>query len=170
MAIKVLHPDVAESVELRRRFPEGVASCHVPHPNAVAVYDAGTSDGITPYLVMEYLEGCTLDSSYASRARCPSPAAPPSSARSAMCCRTHARDIVHRDIRPANIFLSQTPQGEVVKVLDFGLAKLLHNKGIRRDVGCAQPDGQPAVHGPERLTSSPPIIASTNIPSASRCI
>jgi len=157
VAIKVLHPDVAESVELRRRFPiEGVASCHVPHPNAVAVYDAGTSDGITPYLVMEYLEGCTLDSLLRQQGTLPLPRC--AAIISQVCdvlSYAHARDLVHRDIRPANIFLSQTPQGEVVKVLDFGLAKLLHNKESVEMSGARNLTGNPQFMAPERLTSEP---------------
>ena len=157
VAIKVLHPQVAESAELRRRFQqEGVSSCRVRHPNAVTIFDAGTSEGLTPYLVMEYLEGFTLEALVRQEGCVPL-------RRTALIVsqvcdvlmHAHASDLVHRDIKPANIFLSQTVHGEVVKVLDFGLAKLLNNKESVELSGTRNLMGTPQFMAPERLTSEP---------------
>ncbi|MBL9006993.1 MAG: response regulator [Myxococcales bacterium] len=157
VAIKVLHPQVAESLELRRRFQqEGVSSCRVRHPNAVTVFDAGTSDGVTPYLVMEYLDGFTLEALLRQEGALPL-------SRTAhilvqvcdVLLHAHASDLVHRDIKPANLFLSQTVHGEVVKVLDFGLAKLLHNKESVELSGTRNLMGTPQFMAPERLTGEP---------------
>jgi serine/threonine protein kinase len=78
---------------------------------------------------MELLRGHNLEEVMQSRgrlplARCLSIVTPVAAALS----EAHAKGIVHRDIKPANVFLHQTPDGEVVKVLDFGIAKLLGNK------------------------------------------
>lgn len=157
VAVKVLHPEIAESAELRRRFQlEGVSSCRVRHPNAVTVFDAGTSDGTTPYLVMEYLEGFTLEAllrqqGLLSLAR----TAPIISQVCDVLAHAHSSDLIHRDIKPANIFLAQTVHGEVVKVLDFGLAKLLHNKESVELSGTRNLMGTPQFMAPERLTSEP---------------
>lgn len=157
VAIKVLHPEIAESVELRRRFQlEGVSSCRVRHPNAVTVFDAGTSEGVTPYLVMEYLDGYTLEALLRQQGAL---SLPRTAAIISQVCdvlsHAHASDLVHRDIKPANIFLSQTVHGEVVKVLDFGLAKLLHNKESVELSGTRNIMGTPQFMAPERLTSEP---------------
>lgn len=157
VAIKVLHPQIAESVELRRRFQqEGVSSCRVRHPNAVTVFDAGTSDGITPYLVMEYLDGFTLEALLRQEGALPLRRT--AHIMSQVCdvlLHAHASDLIHRDIKPANIFLSQTVHGEVVKVLDFGLAKLLHNKESVELSGARNLMGTPQFMAPERLTGEP---------------
>jgi CheY-like chemotaxis protein len=157
VAIKVLHPQFAESVELRRRFQlEGVSSCRVRHPNAVTVFDAGTSDGVTPYLVMEYLDGYTLEALLRQEGALPLRRA--AQILSQVCdvlLHAHASDLVHRDIKPANIFVAQTVHGEVVKVLDFGLAKLLHNKESVELSGARNLMGTPQFMAPERLTGEP---------------
>lgn len=157
VAIKVLHPQVAESSELRRRFQqEGVSSCRVRHPNAVTIFDAGTSEGLTPYLVMEYLDGFTLEALVRQEGSLPLRRT--ALILSQVCdvlMHAHASDLVHRDIKPANIFLSQTVHGEVVKVLDFGLAKLLNNKESVELSGTRNLMGTPQFMAPERLTSEP---------------
>jgi len=157
VAIKVLHPQVAESIELRRRFQqEGVSSCRVRHPNAVTVFDAGTSDGVTPYLVMEYLDGFTLEALLRQEGALPLRRTAQIIAQVCdVLLHAHASDLVHRDIKPANIFLSQTVHGEVVKVLDFGLAKLLHNKESVELSGARNLMGTPQFMAPERLTGEP---------------
>ncbi len=131
VAVKVFQPvqgnDTAEALERFRR--EGVAACQLHHPNAVRVTDFGISSSGIAYLVMELLRGHNLEEVMQSRgrlplARCLSIVTPVAAALS----EAHAKGIVHRDIKPANVFLHQTPDGEVVKVLDFGIAKLLGNK------------------------------------------
>ncbi|MFO0575556.1 MAG: response regulator [Polyangia bacterium] len=157
VAVKVLHPHVAESRELRQRFQqEGMSLCRLRHPNAVTVFDAGTSHGVIPYLVMEYLEGLTLESFLSHYGPVPlSRAAQIISPVIDVLHHAHQSGLVHRDIKPANIYLSQTPRGEVVKVLDFGIARLLHRQDERELSSSQAVLGTPQFMAPERLTGEP---------------
>jgi eukaryotic-like serine/threonine-protein kinase len=128
-AIKVLNADVAGSEEVVARFfNEARAVNDIRHPNIVEVTDLGTF-GPQPYIVMEYLEGETLgdridrvkifDEETAVRI-----VGQVASALGA----AHERGLVHRDLKPANIFLRHHPDyPDFVKLLDFGIAKLLGN-------------------------------------------
>ena len=124
-AIKALLPAVAQSEEARLRFlREGEAAATISHPNVVAVTDVGTEAGV-PYLVMEYLEGQTLGDLLASR-----PVLGIEEAVGlllpvvAAVAAGHDAGVIHRDLKPQNIFLCRGRFGEVTpKVLDFGVSK-----------------------------------------------
>ena len=127
VALKVLHERLVEDEAARQRFRrEAKAAGRLGHSNAVAVTDFGeTSDGRV-YLVMELLEGRTLREILAKEA-------PLETARavsfmlqvSAAVAAAHAAGVIHRDLKPANIFVTQSADSpSVVKVLDFGIAKL----------------------------------------------
>ncbi len=131
-AIKTLIPTVAQTAEGRARFlREGEAASRILHPNVVAVTDVGTERGI-PYIVMECLDGQTLASLLTSRGRMSVVEAvdlmlPVFSA----VAFGHDRGVIHRDLKPQNVFLAKGPWGEVIpKVLDFGVSKLV---GARDD-------------------------------------
>ena len=128
VAIKVIAPSLAADPDRVRRFElEARAAAALNHPNILAVYDVGTHDGV-PYVVSELLQGTTLRGVLKPG---PSPlAARPLPMRKAVeiasqiargLAAAHDRGIVHRDLKPENIFV--TTDG-VVKILDFGLAKL----------------------------------------------
>jgi serine/threonine-protein kinase len=127
VAIKVLHENLVEDEAARIRFQrEARAAVRLQHQNAIAVTDFGeTSDGYN-YIVMELLEGPTLREILAKEA-------PIETARaisimlqaSAAVAVAHEAGIIHRDLKPANIIVTQSPEvPAVVKVLDFGVAKL----------------------------------------------
>jgi eukaryotic-like serine/threonine-protein kinase len=126
VALKVLHPRLASSPQVLRRFhTEARAVNLIGHENIVSVIDIQPAPP-RPYLVMEYLEGEPL-SGLISRGPVASEIA---IALLAQVCdaleATHARGIVHRDLKPENLFLVRRGQGPAfVKVLDFGIAKLL---------------------------------------------
>lgn len=127
VAIKVLHEDLVEDEAARIRFQrEARAAVRLQHQNAVAVTDFGEASGGYVYIVMELLEGPTLREILAKEA-------PIETARaisimlqtSAAVAAAHEAGIIHRDLKPANIIVAQRPDlPAVVKVLDFGVAKL----------------------------------------------
>jgi len=128
VAIKVLPPEVRNNAEWLRRFRrEGQAARRFRHPNAVTVYDLRTAADGTIYMVMEYVEGHTLDHELKTRGQF--------SAREAFEVLTpimsvldtaHAMGVVHRDLKPENIMVGQPAEGgePVVKLLDLGIAKM----------------------------------------------
>src|SRR5262250_2356273 len=128
VAIKVLPPEVRTNAEWLRRFRrEGQAARRFRHPNAVTVYDLRTAADGTIYMVMEYVEGHTLDHELKTRGQF--------SAREAFEILTpimsvldtaHAMGVVHRDLKPENIMVGRPADGgePVVKLLDLGIAKM----------------------------------------------
>jgi len=157
VAVKVLHPDYLHSPEIVQRFKqEGVSACRVRHPNAVVVMDAGTTSSGVPYLVMELLEGSSLADELTEKGamrlkRCVELIGPVCNALR----EAHASGIVHRDIKPANIMLSRGPVGEeVVKVLDFGIAKFIESQPASPNTS-NQAAGTPRYMAPERLLGEP---------------
>ncbi|MBX7221845.1 MAG: protein kinase [Blastocatellia bacterium] len=129
IAVKVFRPsqgnDSADAVERFRR--EGVSASRISHPNAIQVFDSGISAEGIAYLVMELLEGHSLNEELAERRRLPlRRTLKVIAAVAEALAESHRLGIIHRDIKPANIFLHRQPDGEeVVKVVDFGIAKML---------------------------------------------
>jgi serine/threonine protein kinase len=113
VAVKLIDPDLVRDAEFRERFREEArAAAALSHPHIVTVHDYGESGG-TPYIVMELLTGATLDESYPV----PDVERVIGEIASALAA-AHAARIVHRDIKPTNVFLTSSG----VKVLDFGIA------------------------------------------------
>ncbi|MFO0617951.1 MAG: serine/threonine-protein kinase [Polyangiaceae bacterium] len=126
-AIKVLHAGLKHSIDVRMRFRrEAEAAAAVNHPNVVGVHDFGYTPDGRPYLVSEFLEGEEL---YALLAG--GKTIPVGLATSIACqmCRAleaaHDKGVIHRDLKPANVFLIGPRDAPEVKVLDFGLSKIL---------------------------------------------
>lgn len=157
VALKFLRGPAHARPELRRRFlREARAACLVEHPNVVAVHDVFEIDDDTPVMVMDLLEGETLG------ARLARDGALPMSETAALLApvvsavgTAHARGIVHRDLKPDNIFLVAGAARESrVKVLDFGIAKLLdsavdaHTNDIATGTGAVL--GTPCYMAPEQ--------------------
>lgn len=126
VALKVLLPEVAEDTEKLARFvQEARAASALSHPNAAHIYEIGEANG-RHFLAMEYIEGATLETRLAGEPL-------PMAEITGIACQVadaldaaHSRGIVHRDIKPANLMID--PRGHV-KVLDFGLAKILPMAG-----------------------------------------
>jgi Protein kinase domain len=127
VAIKTLLPDIAAQPEPLGRFlKEGEIASRIKHPNVVNVLDVGTHEG-APFLVMEYLEGESLAERFAR-----APAGPMDAVVDlllpaiAAVAAGHDEGVVHRDLKPPNIFLERGRRGEVTpKVLDFGISKIM---------------------------------------------
>ncbi len=126
VAIKLVHPAVAKRPGMLRRFlREAQAAARLRSVNVVQILDHGVDDGV-PYIAMECLEGESL-AQRLGRERSLSPAA--TAMIMAGVCRAlsgaHRAGIVHRDLKPDNIFIARDEAGLVVKVLDFGIAKIV---------------------------------------------
>ncbi len=127
VAVKVLQTSLAPASEALARFRrEGISACRVRHPNAVSVLDFGITATGVAYLVMELLEGRSLADELKEKGtltplRCARILDPICN----VLAEVHAQGMVHRDIKPANIFIHDGHAGEIVKVLDFGIAKLV---------------------------------------------
>src|ERR671939_1170756 len=128
VAIKILPPEMRHNTEWLRRFQrEGQAARRFRHPNAVQVYDLRANpDGLT-YMVMEYVEGHTLDKELRRRGRfTPAEALEVLEPVADVLDAAHARGVVHRDLKPENIMLGSDGRGgTVVKLLDLGIAKIV---------------------------------------------
>lgn len=136
VAIKMLPPEMRSNTEWLRRFQrEGQAARRFRHPNAVTVYDLRTSSDGTIYLVMEFVEGTTLDVELKQRGSF-SPADALSTLKPVMSVlnAAHAMGVVHRDLKPENIMIGKAgTSGEpVVKLLDLGIAKLREVAGAEK--------------------------------------
>ncbi len=151
VAVKVVHPSLADEELTSARFlNEARAASRLSHPNSVAIFDFGRTDDGRPYIVMEYLRGRDLGRVAADEGPLPL-------ARVVDVLRqtlgaleeAHALGIVHRDLKPDNVVLEPLRSGlDFVKVVDFGLAKILqedaHTKGAgaltRPGLVCGTPE------------------------------
>lgn len=128
VAIKLISPEHLDSPEARRRFSvEAKAAARLRSRHVVQVQDDGETPGGTPYIVMEYLEGETLEQRLARSAPLPLPEAVRIASHVARAlARAHAQGVVHRDLKSGNIFIAKSDDddhGWIAKVLDFGVAK-----------------------------------------------
>ena len=121
VAIKVLREQYAVDQEFVRRFYQEAESVgRLSHPNVVNTYDVGHEDGIY-YIVMEFVDGCSLAEIINSEGRLPEPVAIDYAAQ--VCqglAYAHRQGLLHRDIKPANILVGKD---DVVKLSDFGIAR-----------------------------------------------
>jgi eukaryotic-like serine/threonine-protein kinase len=131
VAIKLMAPGYVESTEARVRFErEAKASALLKVPNAVHIYDYGIEAG-SPFLVMELLEGEDLAARLRRQRRLSLAATLVvlESIGKAL-RRAHEIGLVHRDLKPGNVFLARSGGEEIVKVVDFGIAKATAGLGL----------------------------------------
>jgi serine/threonine protein kinase len=146
----------ARHLELDRPVAVKVLS-RVSHPNAVTVLDLGVNAGGVAYLVMELLEGHSLDVELEGKGRlaprrCADILMPVCGALGA----AHAAGVLHRDIKPSNIFLHHRGRTEVPKILDFGIAKIAGASAIAQNLTVdGSLLGTPAYMAPERFRRGP---------------
>ena len=150
VAIKVLAAHLSSSPELHARFvQEAKAISSLQHPNICVVHDIGSQDG-ADYMVMEYVSGQTLDKVIPPGGLPPTVATRYAVQIADALARAHAAGVVHRDLKPANIMVDDSG---LVKVLDFGLAKLTAS-------GSSIVDGGATLSGAGTATA-PGIIVGT---------
>ena len=131
VALKFLKSTNENDKAAQKRFlREARAACAVRHPNVVEVYDVVELDDGAPMMVMEFLDGESLEQRLKRATTLPFGELTAILARVVSAVgAAHALGIVHRDLKPDNIFLSKTPAGTEVKVLDFGIAKVSTTEG-----------------------------------------
>ena len=146
VALKVIHPDLAVPDAAARMVREARAAAALAHPNTIAIYDLGEIDG-NVFLVMELVSGASL------RAYVGDTTVPVARkirwlvAIARGLGAAHKAGLVHRDVKPTNVMVSDE---DVVKVLDFGLAKPVEAASFRTDVGLVV--GTPGYMAPELFT------------------
>ena len=158
VAVKVLSTSAGTDPEALARFRrEGASACRVQHPNAVQVLDFCVNEGGVAYLVMELLQGRSLDTLLEERDRLT-----PRRSTEILepVCRAlavaHAAGVIHRDIKPSNIFLHMSDRAETPKILDFGIAKIAGAAALGQNLTVdGSLLGTPAYMAPERFRRGP---------------
>jgi tRNA A-37 threonylcarbamoyl transferase component Bud32 len=161
VAIKLIRDEWVDSVEAVQRFRrEARAAAGFAHPNVVTIYDYGVESETRAFLVMELLQGATLRDELDRNKRLP-PLRLVHIFRGVCAAAeaAHQRELIHRDLKPENIFIAQSADraGEVIKVLDFGIAKFLPSRGDLSPTSVTAAThtgilvGTPAYMSPEQL-------------------
>jgi serine/threonine-protein kinase len=165
VAVKVLHPERAgDATAARRLVREARRTFEIDHPHCVRVTDLGTTGEGLLYLVMEFLDGVTLNQELRRTGILPARRAVHIAAQVADALgHAHALGLVHRDLKPDNVMLVRRgPVADHVKVLDFGLAKLFDEAAAARHAFSVAPltqqgliYGTPEYMSPEQATGRP---------------
>jgi hypothetical protein len=155
VAVKFMAPEYAASAEARARFErEAKAGAQLKSPNVVQVHDYGVDDG-APFIVMELMEGEDLEEKLRREGRL-SPA-DTVAVLSPVCRalrRAHEIGLVHRDLKPGNIFLARVAGEVIAKVLDFGIAKTQGPLLVGTSTKTGALLGSPHYMSPEQVRSS----------------
>src|SRR5262245_28262666 len=165
VALKLLHPEQSGDQKLAARlFQEAQSVSRIRHPVIVDVLDAGVGE-TGPYIVMEYLEGDSAARVLARRGKLPLPAAlatllPVLQALQA----AHDAGVIHRDLKPENVFYAGNEHGEVeVKLLDFGIAKMLWPVGPTPRTSTGVVFGTPDYLSPEQANGESVIDGRSDL-------
>jgi serine/threonine-protein kinase len=163
-ALKVMHADVGRDPSAKQRFArEAQIDGVIGSTHVVSVIDAGVDDAtLTPYLVMEFLEGEELGEWLARAGRfSPEHVVALLSQLARALDRAHAKGIIHRDLKPDNLFVTRNDEeGEKLKILDFGIAKVLDAAAT---TASTQAGGTPLYMAPEQTRRGRDIGPWTDI-------
>ena len=170
VAIKLLRPEIGQEKEAMLRFQrEARITASLKSEHVVRVYDVARLDNGAPYMVMEHLYGEDLGEVLSLRG--PLPVIDAAEYLLQACeaiAEAHARNLVHRDLKPGNLFLSHHPDGSpLVKVLDFGISKSLLRAedpgGLNTLTASMEALGSPQYMSPEQIRSSRYVDHRTDI-------
>lgn len=153
LALKALRRDLASDKDLPQRFiQEAKAAAAVDHPNVVQITDFGTLDTGQPYFVMELLEGEPLSRILAEGTQTQDRVIKIAMQVGEALAAAHEAGVVHRDLKPDNVQIRRVGHTDVVKVLDFGLAKIA---GASRLTRAGIVYGTPHYMSPEQAAGDP---------------
>lgn len=164
VALKLLRPELAQDPALAQRFTnEARLTAGLQSPHVVRVYDRGQLPTGEPFLVMEWLEGTSLERLLAERGRISIAEAVDLVVQAcAGLSEAHAVGIVHRDIKPANLVVCVGATGRpLLKVVDFGISKLIFSGAALTHTGDNL--GSPCYMSPEQATASADVDARSDI-------
>jgi serine/threonine-protein kinase len=156
VVVKVMHEHIAADPKFQERFQrETLLMARFHHPYAVTLYDASLTDPLGPCIVMEYVRGVNLEALLAKVKRM---TAPRVGRILGQLCEVlqaaHDEGVIHRDLKPANLMIvdPETPK-ERIKVMDFGLAKLVEDGPARKvtDTNVDFAVGTPGYIAPEQV-------------------
>jgi eukaryotic-like serine/threonine-protein kinase len=159
VAVKIMDRGLAATPEAAQRFlREARTAASLRSPHVVQILDYGVQDG-TPFIAMELLEGESLASRLAREGRLPSWEQTELVLRHVARAlgRAHDAGVIHRDLKPANIFLVRDEEEEIVKLLDFGIAKTTApalSAALASNTRTGEFLGSPAYASPEQLQGS----------------
>ena len=154
-AVKLMHAHLVADPQVFRRFQqEATAAARITHPNAISIIDMGMAVDGRPYLIMDFLDGVSLSQLLKYKKKL-------SIAESLhiflqMCgalAEAHSHGVIHRDIKPSNVMILDGANGEyVVKVVDFGIAKVFPQEGdpTMKDTTTGELFGSPPYMSPEQ--------------------
>lgn len=165
VAFKVIRPDLKNDPEFVQRFlNEARAAASLKGEHIAHVHDVGQLESGEPYLVMEHLEGIGLEAFVGARGRLGEYEAVKLICEAcAGLAEAHAMMLVHRDVKPANLFLARRPDGSsLLKILDFGISKHFSNGSV----GLTSPErslGSPWYMSPEQMTNASEVDQRTDV-------
>jgi serine/threonine-protein kinase len=151
-AVKIMDPALSRDPVVSERFRrEAKAAQKLAHPNIIEIFDEGETEDGTPYMVMELLCGEALGQTLTRGAIEVKRALPIMVQVARALARAHDFEVIHRDLKPDNIFLCQKEDGtDLVKLLDFGIARTMRDARL---TGAGEVFGTAPYMAPERITS-----------------
>ena len=160
LAVKVLLPQLAAVERHRKRFIQEARTIRsLSDPHIVAVHDCGYSESGLPYMVMDYIDGITLDQMLSQRTVSVEEALDIFIQTAEAVGHAHKKGIIHRDLKPSNIMLCrQANDRYFVKVLDFGIAKITEDANVNTLVNLTATGellGTPSYMSPEQSLGLP---------------
>jgi serine/threonine-protein kinase len=169
VAIKFIRADMQRVPGVLSRFArEAKAAVSIKSEHVAQVFDVGTADGIGPYIVMEYLEGCDLAQVLEMEGRLPIRRAVHYIMQACEALAVaHSGGITHRDIKPENLFLTRQGNLERIKLLDFGISKatltgkVFGDELSSSDTSCLL--GTPLYMSPEQIRDTAEVDHRTDI-------
>lgn len=159
VAVKLLHPRLLGETKVMASFArEARAASRIDHPNVTRIFDFGHSEEGLPYLAMEYAPGSTLSQVLADEGPFAVPRAVSVLRQVAEgLAAAHAAGVVHRDLKPRNIVLQDDASGAggAIKILDFGLAKIIDPEAGTTLTTLGSAFGTPKYMSPEQIQAEP---------------